>query len=31
MRVASLLERELGWSPAEKQRALAAFVQEDPG
>jgi len=30
MRIASLLERELGWSPAEKQRALAGFVQEDP-
>jgi glycerol-3-phosphate dehydrogenase len=29
MRVASLLERELGWSPAEKRRALAGFVQED--
>ena len=29
MRVASLLERELGWSPAEKRHALAGFVQED--
>jgi glycerol-3-phosphate dehydrogenase len=29
MRVASLLERELGWSPAEKQRALAGFVEDD--
>ena len=30
MRVASLLERELGWSPAEKQHALAGFAQDDP-
>ena len=30
MRVASLLERELGWSPAEKQAVLAGFTQEDP-
>ena len=30
MRVASLLERELGWSPAEKQRALAGFAHGDP-
>ena len=30
MRVASLLERELGLSPAEKQHGLGGFAQDDP-